>query len=157
MSAVLCKNYQSHLNTISGDDFSSSKDRTMRFWEQSDSAYLQQWTFCDLVVSAGLCKNYWPHMHEIFMKICHHPRTQRWDFGKPFAKQHIVIWLSAGLCKSLLDLHEILRDELSLSKDQTMRFWEWSESVYIPQSTFCDMTVSRIPQKGPIRCLWNWH
>ena len=56
--------------------------------------------------------------------ICHHPRTNRLDFGtdqlKGQRQGHV------GLKNYWTELHEISRDDLSSSKDQSIRFWDQS-------------------------------
>ena len=54
--------------------------------------------------------------------ICHHPRTNRLDFGSDQVK-------GQGHEKAKnywTELHEIFRDDLSSSKNQSIRFWERS-------------------------------
>ena len=56
--------------------------------------------------------------------ICHHPRTNRLDFGSDQVKGQ-----GQGHKKVMnywTELHEIFRDDLSSSKDQSIRFWERS-------------------------------
>ena len=48
--------------------------------------------------------------------ICYHPRTNQLDFGGEQVKVKNY-WTK---------LHEIFRDDLSSSKDQSVRFWEQS-------------------------------
>ena len=50
--------------------------------------------------------------------ICHHPRTNRLDFGSNQAKGQG----HEGLKNYWTKLHEIFRDDLSSSKDHSIRF-----------------------------------
>ena len=57
--------------------------------------------------------------------ICHHPRTNRLDFGSDQVKGQ-----GQGHKKVKYywtELHEIFRDDLSSSKNQSIRFWERSD------------------------------
>ena len=54
--------------------------------------------------------------------ICHHPRTNRLDFGSDQVKRQGQG--HKGLKNYWTELHEIFRDDLSSSKDQSIRFWK---------------------------------
>ena len=54
--------------------------------------------------------------------ICHHPRTSRLDFGSDQVKGQGQG--HEGLKNYWTEPHEIFRDDLSSSKDQSIRFWE---------------------------------
>ena len=54
--------------------------------------------------------------------ICHHPRTNRFDFGSDQVKGQG----HEGLKNYWTELHENFRDDLSSFKDQSNRFWERS-------------------------------
>ena len=54
--------------------------------------------------------------------IYHHPRTNRLDFGIDQVKGQG----QGGLKNCWTKLHEIFRDDMSSSKDQSINFWERS-------------------------------
>ena len=54
--------------------------------------------------------------------ICHHPRTSQLDFGSDLVKGQG----HEGLKNYWTELRENFRDDLSSSKDQSIRFWERS-------------------------------
>ena len=53
--------------------------------------------------------------------ICHHPRNNRLDFGSDQVKDQGQG--HEGLKNYWIELHEIFRDDLSSSKDKSIRFW----------------------------------
>ena len=66
--------------------------------------------------------------------ICHHPRTNRLDFGIDQVK---------GLKNYWTELHEIFRDDLPSSKDQSIRFWSRLQKGQ--KSYFCHKELSFRP------------
>ena len=64
--------------------------------------------------------------------ICHHPRTNRLDFGSDQVKGQGQDHEKVKNYRT--ELHEIFRDDLSSSKDQSIRFWKRSGQRSRPRS-----------------------
>ena len=58
--------------------------------------------------------------------ICRHPRTNQLDFGSDQIKGQGQGQGHEKVKNYGTELHEIFRDDLSSSKDQSIRFWERS-------------------------------
>ena len=56
--------------------------------------------------------------------ICHHPSTNQLYFGSDVVKDQGQG--HEGLKNYWSELHELFRDDLSSSKDQSIKFWERS-------------------------------
>ena len=81
--------------------------------------------------------------------ICHHPRTNRLDFGSDQVKGHEKVknyWTT---------LHEIFRGDLSSSKDQSIRFWERSGQRTRSRSRKGQKRIFVITCSVFVRFIWN--
>ena len=104
-----------------------SRSEKIMFW--SACIYL----FIGLYVCYQLLsKSTGPNCMKFSGMICHHPRTNCLDFGSDQVKGQ-----GHGHKKVRnywLELHEIFRDDLSSSKDQSIRFWKRSGQRSRPRS-----------------------
>ena len=55
----------------------------------------------------------------------------------------------------LTELHEIFRDDLSSSKDQSIRFWEWSGQRSRPRSWKGQKRIFVLTSSVFVRLIWN--
>ena len=99
--------------------------------------WLIDWLICMYACYQLFSKTTGPNCMKFSWMICHHPRTNRLDFGSDQVKGQ-----GQG--------HEVLknywRDDLS-SKDQSIRFWELSGQRSRSQKKmyFCDNSLSFWP------------
>ena len=77
---------------------------------------------CTYVCYQIFSKTTGPNSVKFSGTICHHPRTNHLDFGSDQAKGQGQG--HEGLNNYWRKLHEIFRDDMSSSKDHSIRFWE---------------------------------
>ena len=85
--------------------------------------------------------------------ICHHPRTNQLDFGSDHFKGQGQC--HKGLKNYWTELHETFRDDLSSSKDQSIRFWEWSGQKSRSRSRKGQKHIFVIMHPVFVRFVWN--
>ena len=98
--------------------FANFRLAKVMFW--SECIYLFMLLVCMYVYYQLFSKTTGPNCMKSSGIICHHPGTNRLDFGSDQVKGQG----HEGLKNYWTELHEIFRDDLSLSKDQSVRFWE---------------------------------
>ena len=89
MLPTFLKNYWTELHEIFRDDLSSSKDQSIRFWEQSGQR--SKTTGLNCMKFSGM--------------ICHHPRTNRLGFESDQVK--VTKWSKMYFCHDALSFRPI--------------------------------------------------
>ena len=131
MLSTFLKNNWTELHEIFRDELSSSQDQSIKFWERSGqrsrsrSQKGKKTYFCHNVLSFRLvhmkptpkCSLFNSLFSDIvtnvaLAKVCALPSGL------------YVCMLPTFLKNYLTELHDIFRDDLSSSKDQSIRFWE---------------------------------
>ena len=112
------------------------------------------WFVCMYVCYRFFSKTTGPNCMKFSGMICHHPRTNRLDFGSSQVKGQGQG--HEGLKNYWTKLHENFRDDLSSSKDQSNRFWEWSgqrsrsqkgqQLIFVITHSFCPIHMKPTPK-----------
>ena len=111
--------------------------------------YVLYQVVCMYVCYQLFSKTTGPNYMKFSGMICHHPRTNWLDFGSNQVKGQ-----GQGHKKvKNYKLHEIFRDDLSSSKDQSIRFWE--QSVQRSRSQKGQKRIFVIACSVFVRFIWN--
>ena len=134
MLTTFLKNYWTEWHDIFRDDLSSSKNQSIRFWEGSGQRSRSR--------SRKGKKRIFVITHSVFVRFIWNQRLNV-HFSIPYPliwwqmwcwQKYVLYWvvcmyvcMSPTFLKNYwTELHEILRDDLPSSKDQSITFWEWS-------------------------------
>ena len=133
MLPTFLKNYWTELHEIFRDDLSSSKDQTIRFWERSGqrSRYRSRkgQKFIFVITRSVFVQFIWNQHQNAHFSIPY-PLILWQMCWRRYALYRVVCMYVCMLPTFLKNywtkLHEISRDDLLSSKDQSIRFWERS-------------------------------
>ena len=112
-----------------------------------------EWFVCMFVCYQLFSKTTRPNCMKFSGMLCHHPRTNRLDFGSDQAKGQGQG--HEGLKNYLTELHEIFRDDLSSSKDRMIKFWKWSRQRSRSRSQKGQKHILVITHSVFVRFIWN--
>ena len=134
MLPTFLKNYWTELHEIFRDDLSSSKDQSIRFWERSGqrsrSRSQKGQTRIFVITRSVFVRFIWNQCQNVHFSIPY-PLIwrQMWHWRR--YEFYRVVFMYVCMLPTFLknywtELHEIFRDDLSSSKDQSIRFCERS-------------------------------